>query len=112
MTILAFLRSVAAPTAEAESELHRETRLALEVLAGLPQFVAVDERCRLASMQGAGILNVLTGCLVAADSHISGLRLTWQVGSYDTTAHSFLLCEQGAIQTFVLAMQAQAAQLR
>lgn len=84
----------------------------LRRLEHLPQFTSVERVGPTRPGGGnprvptSGLLNILNGCLVAADG--DDLRLTWQLDSYETPGHSALLTDIVAIDKFVALMEAQA----
>lgn len=92
------------------TDLHLKMRGAIASLSAMPQFVPVKEVNSASSMSMTGLLNVLNGCLVSEDDREGCLRLTWQVRSYETPAHSFRLRDEVSIDKFVAAMKIQADQ--
>jgi hypothetical protein len=88
---------------------------AYQLLLQMPQFTAVASvrPYRLggthSTIPTGGVINMLNGCLVSVDDQ--GLRLTWQLDSYDTPGHSVLLTDVDAIGKFMALMEAQAKSL-
>jgi len=77
-------------------------------LATMPQFILVSGMgSSIGRIRGEGLLNMLNGCLVSDIGQ--GLRLTWQMDGYETTAHSATISSVDDLEKFEALMRRQVA---